>query len=208
MLENLEQLVEAVLFTAGEPVSVERLQQLTVDDAPSEKTVKIPAQVLRSVLETLSQRYQGRGVKLVEVASGYRFQACPQFAPWLQKLHARKSARYSRAFLETLALIVYRQPLTRGDIEEIRGVAVSTQIIKSLLELEWVRIVGHRDVPGKPSLYSTTPKFLDDFNLKSLSELPPLKELQNVEQLEQRLMEQLQGEVVIPENETEEVLLV
>jgi segregation and condensation protein B len=173
MLEHLEPVIEAILFTAGEPVTVERLQQLLGEPE------KIPAQTLRTLLETLASRYQGRGVELVEVAGGYRFQARAEFSECLQKLHARKSMRYSRTFLETLALIAYRQPLTRGEIEEIRGVAVSTAVIKSLLELEWIRVVGQRDVPGKPSLYATTSKFLDDFNLRSLAELPVLQAVAN-----------------------------
>jgi segregation and condensation protein B len=216
MLENLEQIIEAILFTAGEPVSIERLQQLTAEQElqgmaeqeegePLLENTKIPASDLRLLLQTLGQRYQDRGIELVEVASGYRFQARVEYTSWLQKLHARKSGRYSRAFLETLALIVYRQPLTRGEIEEIRGVAVSTQIIKSLLELEWVRVVGQRDVPGKPALYATTRKFLDDFNLKSLTELPALQEPRDMEQLEQRLAEQLQLEVFIPEAEDAQI---
>lgn len=222
MLENSEQIIEAVLFTAGEPVSIERLQQILSEqdktlDAPvvaGEEAVsetvaedvssgKIPAKELKALLENIAQRYQGCGIELVEVASGYRFQARTEFTHWLQKLHSRKSVRYSRAFLETLALIVYRQPLTRGEIEEVRGVAVSTQIIKTLLELEWIRVVGQRDVPGKPALYGSTKKFLDDFNLKSLGELPALQEPKNLEQLEQQLAGQLQLEAFIPEAEAE-----
>lgn len=200
MLENLTQIIEAVLFTAGEPVSVERLQQLLAESETPAFGEEIPSvKDLRQILENLRQYYQDRGIELVEVASGYRFQAKAELSSWLQRLHARKSARYSRAFLETLALIVYRQPLTRGEIEEIRGVAVSTQIIKSLLELEWIRIVGQRDVPGKPALYATTKKFLDDFNLRSLSELPVLTEPKNLEQLEHQLAGQLQLEVYAPE---------
>lgn len=180
MLENLEQIIEAILLTAGEPVSLDRLQDIISDSEVS------PA-VLRETLRLISKRYENRGIELNEVGSGYRFQARKEYTVWLEKLHTRKSNRYSKAFLETLALIVYRQPLTRGEIEEIRGVAVSTQIIKSLLDLEWIRVVGQRDVPGKPALYATTLKFLDDFNLKSISELPPLQEPKNIEQLEQQL---------------------
>lgn len=200
MRENITQIIEAVLFTAGEPVSVERLQQLLAEsEAPAVGEAAPSIKELRLLLDNLRQYYQERGIELVEVASGYRFQAKPEFSPWLQRLHARKSARFSRAFLETLALIVYRQPLTRGEIEEVRGVAVSTQIIKTLLELEWIRVVGQRDVPGKPALYATTKKFLDDFNLRSLSELPVLTEPKNLEQLEEQLTGQLQLEVFIPE---------
>lgn len=180
MLENLEQIIEAILLTAGEPVSLERLRDI-IDDP----NVSLP--ILRETLRLISKRYENRGIELTVVASGYRFQAKQEYTLWLEKLHTRKSNRYSKAFLETLALIVYRQPLTRGEIEEIRGVAVSTQTIKSLLDLEWIRAVGQRDVPGKPTLYATTLKFLDDFNLKSLSELPALQEPKSIEQLEQQL---------------------
>jgi segregation and condensation protein B len=200
MRENITQIIEAVLFTAGEPVSVERLQQLLAEsETPAFDEAAPSVKDLRLLLDNLRQYYQDRGIELVEVASGYRFQAKTELSSWLQKLHTRKSARYSRGFLETLALIVYRQPLTRGEIEEVRGVAVSTQIIKSLLELEWIRVVGQRDVPGKPALYATTKKFLDDFNLRSLSELPVLAEPKNLEQLEHQLAGQLQLEVFAPE---------
>lgn len=204
MRENITQIIEAVLLTAGEPVSIERMQQLFAEtETPAFGEATPSVKELRLILDNLRQYYQDRGIELVEVAGGYRFQAKTEFSPWLQKLHARKSARYSRAFLETLALIVYRQPLTRGEIEEVRGVAVSTQIIKSLLELEWIRVVGQRDVPGKPALYATTKKFLDDFNLKSLSELPVLTEPKNLEQLEQQLVGQLELEVFAPEVSSE-----
>lgn len=204
MLENLEGIVEAILFTAGEPVSIERFLQLLNDEIDAASMdQKISANELKVLMESIAQSYQNSGIELVEVASGYRFQARREFTPWLQKLHARKAARYSHAFLETLALIVYRQPLTRAEIEEVRGVAVSTQIIKSLLELEWIRVVGQRDVPGKPALYASTQKFLDDFSLKTLSELPALQESKNLDQLEQQLSVQLKSDALIPETETE-----
>jgi segregation and condensation protein B len=197
IIEKIDQIIEAILFTAGEPVSIERLQQLLSEQlADSTLENKLPAKELRVFLQKIAQCYHDRGIELVEVASGFRFQARSEFTPWLQRLHARKSARYSRAFLETLALIIYRQPLTRGEIEEIRGVAVSTQIIKSLLELEWIRIVGQRDVPGKPNLYATTKKFLDDFNLQDLTQLPLLPEPKNLEQIGEQLAEQLELEVM------------
>jgi segregation and condensation protein B len=201
MIQNVESLIEAILFTAGEPVPLERLRELILDEITAATPLSLPQ--LKIILATLTEQYQNRGIELKEVASGYRFQAKAEFTPWLQKLHARKSVRYSRAFLETLALVVYRQPLTRGEIEEIRGVAVSTQIIKSLLELEWIRVLGQRDVPGKPALYGSTKKFLDDFNLTSLSELPPLQEAKNLAQLEQNLVEQLQLEIFDPAAQVE-----
>lgn len=200
MLENLEAIIEAILFAANEPVSIERLQQLLGSSAVEAiegegDEQKLPAKTVRAALETLNERYRDRSIELVEVASGFRFQVKREYTPWLQKLQARKSARYSRAFLETLALVIYRQPITRGEIEEVRGVAVSTQIMKLLLELEWIRIVGQKDVPGKPALYGSTKKFLDDFNLKSLTELPVLQEPKNLEKLEQQLAHQLQAEM-------------
>lgn len=181
MLDHLAKIIEAVLLTAGEPVSVERLQQLL------EEEYSLTVQDLKAILQSIADHYQNRGIQLVEVASGYRFQAREEYSLWVQKLQLKKSARYSRAFLETLALVVYRQPITRGEIEEVRGVAVSSQIMKSLLDLEWVKIVGHRDVPGKPALYVSTQKFLDDFNLRSLKELPVLQEPKNLDQLELQL---------------------
>ena len=178
MVDGLEPLIEAILFAAGEPVSNDRLRQLL-----AEESILVSEAEIRAIIDSIAQHYYERGIHLVEVASGYRFQARPLFAVWLQKLNARKNNRYSKAFLETLALVLYRQPITRGEIEEIRGVAVSSQIIKSLLELDWIKVVGHRDAPGKPALYGTTSKFLDDFNIRSLSELPPLQEVKNLNQL-------------------------
>lgn len=183
---NPEHIIEAVLFTAGEPVSLERLQQLLDGEQ------KFSINEIKVLIHSLSKYYEGRGIELIEVASGYRFQTQANYLPWLQKLHAGKTMRYSRVFLETLALIVYRQPVTRGEIEGIRGVAVSSQIMKSLQELEWIRVLGYRDVPGKPALYGTTKKFLDDFNIRDLSELPPLSEIKSLTQLEQQLAEQLE----------------
>ncbi|MBS0350197.1 MAG: SMC-Scp complex subunit ScpB [Proteobacteria bacterium] len=204
-----------MLFTAVEPLSAEKLQ-LLLEGVPAESNFTLPDEEsqrgaererpcsspasagaaeqaltlkeIRTAIELLREHYQNRGVELVEVASGYRFQARLELKNWLLKMHARKTARYSRSFLETLALIAYRQPITRGEIEEVRGVAVSTQIIKSLLDLEWIKMVGQRDVPGKPALYATTKKFLDDFNLQNLNQLPTLKEPQNIDLLSEELV--------------------
>jgi len=179
--ENIEQILEAALFAAGEPLTAERLQQMFAwAGRPSVKEIK-------ECLGTIAENMAHRGVELVEVASGYRFQAKPEFAEFLQRLWEKKPPKCSRAFLETLALVVYRQPITRGEIEDVRGVAVSTNIMKTLQDREWVKIVGTRDVPGKPALFGTTKQFLDDFNLKSLAELPPLDELMNVDALEEKL---------------------
>ncbi len=184
-VENLHQILEAAIFAAGEPLTIDKLQQLFAEgDHPT-------AEEIKKCLADIADQMKDRGVELVEVASGFRFQAKKEYAMWLKRLWEKKPSRYSRALLETLSLIVYKQPITRGEIEEVRGVAVSTHIIKTLQEREWIKVVGHRDVPGKPALFSTTKQFLDYFNLKSLSELPPLQELVNIEKIEQELNEQL-----------------
>lgn len=179
--QQIIHIIEAALFTAGEPLSLERLQGLFEESAPPER------QQLRQYLQQISEFYQDRGIELIEVASGYRFQARQNYSAWLQRLFEKRPQRYSRALLETLALIVYRQPITRGEIEDIRGVAVSTQIMKTLTEREWIRVIGQRDIPGKPNLYGTTKQFLDDFNLKNLMELPPLAELKDLDAVAQQL---------------------
>src|SRR5690348_4484690 len=142
---------------------------------------------LAQALEALGRECEGRGVELVEVASGFRYQVKQDVHPWVARLWTERQTRYSRALLETLALIAYRQPITRGEIEQIRGVAVSTNIIKTLEEREWVRIVGYRDVPGKPALFGTSKTFLDYFNLKSLDELPPMAEIREIEDFDPQL---------------------
>ena len=178
-------IIEAAIFAAAEPVSAERLQ-LLFEEITRPSTAEIKACIAELVAD-----YQDRGVELQEVASGYRFQAKAEFAPWLQRLWEKKPPRYSRALLETLALIVYRQPISRGEIEEIRGVVVSTEIMKKLMEHEWIKIVGYRDVPGKPAMFGTTKKFLDYFNLKNLSDLPPLENIVDLDFMEKQLTEQL-----------------
>ena len=135
-------------------------------------------QLPNNAIENIQTHYQTRGIKLVEVGSGYRFQACASLAPWLANLWQERAPKYSRALLETLSLIAYRQPITRGEIEQVRGVTVGSGIIKTLLEREWIRVVGHKEVPGRPALYATTSAFLDYFSLAGLDELPPLPELQ------------------------------
>lgn len=172
---SLKTILEAAIFAAAEPVSVDRLQSLFDDetDQPSKSEIK-------QALETLIQDYQERTITLKETASGFSFQVNPLFSPWVNKLWQGKAPRHSRAVLETLAIIAYRQPITRAEIEEIRGVRVSTNVIKTLLEQEWIRIIGQREVPGRPSLYATTSFFLDYFNVKTLEELPSLVELQRI----------------------------
>ena len=179
--DNIDQIIEAALFAAGEPLTAERLQAMFGwAGRPAIQDVK-------DAIERIEQACSLRGVELVKVASGYRFQAKADYAPFLQKLWEKKPPKYSRALLETLSLVVYRQPITRGEIEDIRGVAVSTNITKTLQDREWIKVVGTRDVPGKPALFGTTKQFLDDFNLTKLSELPPLQDLMDIEALEEKL---------------------
>lgn len=181
--DKLKNIVEASLLAAGRPLSVEQLLALFEEDE-----LKPSTNDLAKTLETLQNDYQQRGVELVKVASGYRFQVKAEYSSWTGKLWEDKPSRYSRALLETLALIAYRQPITRGEIEAVRGVAVSTNIIKTLQEREWVRIVGHRDVPGRPAMYATTRGFLDYFNLNSLDELPALTDIRDLGKINEELL--------------------
>lgn len=182
-MERLKPIVEAAIMVAEKPLN---LDQLTVLFDEFERPDK---QGLRQVIAELQHEYAERGVELVEVASGFRFQAAKQVAPWVSRLWQEKAPRYSRAVMETLALIAYRQPITRGEIEDIRGVAVSSQIMKGLLERQWVRMVGHRDVAGRPALYATTSLFLDYFGLKSLDELPTLAEIRDLDAINAELIQ-------------------
>lgn len=183
--KKIEYIIEAALFTADEPLSAEKLANLFEEgNRPSLGEV-------RAALASLQMNYAERGVELLEVASGYRFQAKAECAEFIKRMWEKKPPRYSRALMETLALIAYRQPITRGEIEDVRGVTVSSQTMKTLMEREWVKIAGHRDVPGKPALYATTRGFLDYFNLKNLSDLPALAELVDFESLEKQLGLQL-----------------
>ena len=163
---QLKQLVEAAIFVADQPLSQEQIQLTVLDGLAVSKTM------LKDTLAELKLEYQARGIQLVQVASGYRFQSMDSLSPWLSKLWQEQAPRYSRAMLEILSLIAYRQPITRGEIEDVRGVSVSSQIMKTLIERGWIKIIGHKEVPGRPSLYATTKTFLDYFSLKSLSELP------------------------------------
>jgi segregation and condensation protein B len=178
---NLKNIVEAALLAAGRPLSLDALQSLFTEIECPEK------QDLRAVLQALADDYRDRGIEIVEVSSGWRIQVGQGCSPWVSRLWDERPARYSRALMETLALIAYRQPITRGEIEDIRGVSVSTNIVKTLLEREWIRVVGQRDVPGKPSLYGTTREFLDYFGLKSLDELPTLAELRDLDEINREL---------------------
>jgi segregation and condensation protein B len=167
-MPELKTILEALLLAAGEPLTPDRLLAVFPEaERPDRDT-------LRAALAELAADYAGRGIALVEVASGFRLQVPKTFSPWVSRLWEERAARYSRALLETLALIAYRQPITRGEIEDVRGVSVSSNIMKTLQERGWIKVIGHREVPGRPALYATTRAFLDYFNLRSLSELPPL----------------------------------
>jgi len=180
--------IETALLCAQQPLTVAELRKLFDDE--------LGPDTIRTLLEDLRNDWQGRGVALVPLASGWRFQTAPAMAPFLDRLHPEKPPKYSRAVLETLAIIAYRQPVTRGDIEEIRGVTVSAQIVKTLEERGWIEVIGHKDVVGRPALFGTTRRFLDDLGLRALSELPPLESaeapaaaVEAAEALEQRLIE-------------------
>lgn len=174
---KLKQIVEAALMAADEPLTVDQLTRLF---AHGELDSEEGRAQIRDTLQALEAEAEGRGYELKRVASGYRYQVRQELAEWVSRLWEEKPPRYSRALLETLALVAYKQPVTRGDIEEVRGVAVSQNIMRTLLERGWIRVVGQREVPGKPSLYGTTRAFLDYFNLKSLDQLPPLAEIRSL----------------------------
>ena len=177
----LKNIIEAVLMAAGGPVSLERIQSLF-----EEHQIPKPQEIRQAVTE-LKNDLLGRGIELIEVASGFRLQVRTEVAPWVARLWDERPQRYSRALLETLALIAYRQPITRGDIEDVRGVVVSSSIMKTLLEREWVRVVGYRDVPGRPAMYATTREFLDYFGLQSLEDLPSLMEIKELDDANRKL---------------------
>jgi len=175
--QKLKNILEAAIMVADEPLSIDRMLSLFNEDAgdPPER------QQIRDALESLDEDYADRGIELKQVATGYRMQAKSDVAKWVNRLWTERPPRYTRALLETLAIIAYRQPITRGEIESIRGVSVSSNVIKTLLEREWVKVAGHRDVPGRPAVYASTKHFLSYFNLKSLSELPTLAELRDLD---------------------------
>lgn len=176
---ELIRILQALLLAAREPLSQDRLLALFTDaERPSRE-------VLKEALQRLQKEAEGTSQELVELASGYRYQIRADYASWVSRLWEEKPPRYSRALLETLALIAYRQPVTRGEIEEVRGVSVSSQIIRTLEEREWIRVVGHREVPGRPALYATTRQFLDYFNLQSLNALPPLDEIRELAEVDE-----------------------
>ncbi|NNJ90428.1 MAG: SMC-Scp complex subunit ScpB [Gammaproteobacteria bacterium] len=179
--QKLKSIIEAALLASGGSLSLDQMLQLFEQDSMPEK------KALREVLAELADDYEGRGMQITETGSGWRIQIRAEYADWVSRLWEEKPARYSRALMETLALIAYRQPITRGEIEDVRGVSVSTNIIKTLQEREWIRVVGHRDVPGKPALYATSRIFLDYFNLKSLNDLPSLAEIRDLDSINKEL---------------------
>ena len=178
---EIKHFIEAALLAAGRPLNIDQLKGLFDGRMAPEKSE------IREAIAVLNEEYEERGIVISEVASGFRMQVKPAMADRLQKLWEEKPPRYSRALFETLALVAYRQPITRGDIEEIRGVSVSSNIMRQLLERDWVRVVGHRDVPGRPALFGTTKAFLDYFSLKKLEDLPPLADLSDWESLRVQL---------------------
>lgn len=167
-ISELKNVLEAALLTSHEPLSLDDMTRLFSE--------RMERATLRMLLDELKQDWADRTMELVQVASGYRFQARVEYSPFLARLNPEKQSKYSRAVMETLAIIAYRQPVTRGDIEEIRGVAVNPNVMRQLQERDWIDVVGQRDVPGRPSLYATTKHFLDDLNLRSLAELPPMED--------------------------------
>lgn len=185
-IEHLSKVLEAMIFASDKPVSLDFLNETLSE------FVGLDKKTLRTAIELVDSRYQDSSVELVQVASGYRFQTRKVFNDYVSRLWDEKPQKYSRALLETLALIAYRQPITRGDIEEIRGVAVSSNIMRTLLEREWVRVIGHREVPGRPAIYGTTKKFLDYFNLNNLSQLPDLSEVRDLDTIGKEISQQLE----------------
>lgn len=195
----LRQIIEGLLMAAGRPMSVSALAELFLEaERPSTDQI-------RDALNLIAADCEQRGYELKEAASGFRFQVRQHLSQWVARLSDEKPQRYTRALLETLGLIAYRQPITRGDIEEIRGVAVSSTIIRTLLDREWIRVVGHRDVPGRPAMFATTRHFLDYFNIKSLQQLPPLAEIRDLDQLnpELDLGESTEGRVLVLPDEND-----
>jgi len=172
--ETLKKIIESLLFSSDSPLSTKQLQAIFPElERPAKSAIE-------TAIQQLSLDYQASSLELHQVASGWRFQVQSEMSLWVARLFAKKPPKYSRALLETLAIIAYQQPVTRGDIEDIRGVSVSSHMIQTLLEREWIKSVGHKEVPGRPALYSTTKVFLDYFNLSSIEDMPPLQELQNL----------------------------
>src|SRR4051794_24409344 len=194
--DEAKRILEAALLASQEPLQVQELKRLFDQE--------LNVETLRKLLDELREEWTGRSIELVNLASGWRFQTRADFHPYLERLSPEKAPRYSRAVMETLAIIAYRQPVTRGDIEDIRGVVVSTQIIQSLENRGWIDTVGHRETPGRPALYATTRRFLDDLGLRSLQELPPLEEVAQTLQLEPSPVQQVSEAEIRPVEEQHE----
>lgn len=195
---ELKNIVEAALLAAGHALKIDDLMALfDLDQRPGKEQLQL-------ALDQLQGEYEGRGISLMQVSSGYRIQVKSDLAPWISRLWEERPQKYSRALLETLGLIAYRQPITRAEIEDVRGVSVSSSIMKTLMEREWVRIVGHRDVPGRPAMYATARDFLDDFNLKGLEDLPSLAELRDIDSINAVLDLEPQQEVLDAEGNEED----
>lgn len=190
---QLKQLIEACIFSSDKPVSMEMLKTTVLSD------IKVTKNKIKQILIDIEFDYSDRGVNLIKVASGYRFQAANHLGPILGKMWQERPSKYSRALLETLALIAFKQPITRGEIENVRGVSVSSNIMRTLVERGWVKAVGHKEVPGRPSLYGTTNEFLDYFSLTSLSELPELIEPESLDLIAKKLESEFMG---VSNNET------
>jgi len=189
--EIIKKVVEAALMASGQPLNVDKLLSLF-----AEGDTKPERSAIKDALKEIDADCHDRGIELREVASGWRYQVKEDFAPWVARLWDERPQRYTRALLETLALIAYKQPITRGEIEDVRGVSVSSSIIKTLTERDWIKVVGHRDVPGKPAMYGTTKQFLDYFNLKSLDDMPSLAELRDYDKLNEELDLKLPDEFI------------
>ena len=198
--KKIKNIVEAALMISTQPLNIKRLMSLFEED----KTLQPNRDNIKKAIIDLQKDFEGRGVNLVEVASGFRFQAGDEYADWINHLFDERPPRYSRALLETLSIIAYRQPITRGEIEDIRGVSVSGTITKTLLEREWIKVVGHRDVPGRPELLATTKSFLDYFNLKKLSDLPALEDIKDFDSINPDLFDALEKELGKDNNQTDD----
>jgi segregation and condensation protein B len=198
--KSLQLIIEAALFAAPYPLTLDHLLTLFAETEQPERST------LRRILQQIQQDYAERSVELRQVASGYRFQVKAEFAPWIKRLWSENPPRYSRTLLETLAIIAYRQPITRSEIEAIRGISVSTEIIKKLMDYNWIRILAHKESAGRPALYGTTRAFLDHFNLKTLDELPTLAELREVAVGENAVAEGESLTMPIPQNDDNSLL--
>jgi segregation and condensation protein B len=192
-VEQLSRIIEGAIFAADHPLTVDQLLALFEEAARPDRAL------MKDALEQLTNAYEDHGIELKQLASGYQFQVRADLAPWMQRLWEERTPRFSRALMETLAIIAYRQPVTRGEIEDIRGVVVSSQMVRTLMEREWIRVVGHRDVPGRPAMLATTKVFLDYFGLRCLEDLPPLSDVADLEKLGENLHKQMEVNGVEPQ---------